>query len=210
MIWYTYNDDETPTWYIASGVYQENWQANLLTFSWDEATRIASSEIVGQVNLDFTDAKNALFVWNISDREGSEPFSYLNISNQTTTKQFTGSFYNPLDSGWGISVNTKGDAIVMIMYYYDENGDPRWSLGNASNNASGQITLLSYTGFCPNCEFRQTTNQESGFINYDFSTPQELSVTIEVTYPNNQFGQWLINNQKLTAISDEFFDPKMQ
>ncbi len=210
MIWYTYNDDGTPTWYLASGVYQENWQADLLTFSWDKTTRTASSEVAGQVNLDFTDAKNALFSWNINGREGSEPFSYLNVSNQPTTKQLTGSFYNPSDSGWGISVNTKGDAIVMIMYYYDENGGPRWSLGNTSNNETGQITLLSYTGFCPDCEFGQTTNQESGFINYNFSTPQELSVTIDVTYPNNQFDQWLINNQKLTAISDEFFDPELQ
>ena len=211
MIWYTYNDDGTPTWYIATGAYQPNWQADLLTVRWDAVSRTATSEMVGQVSLDFSDATNALFSWSISGRESSEPFIYLNVSNQSTSKQFTGSFYNSNDSGWGVSVNSKGGAIVMLVYYYDENGQPRWSIGNANNSESGQLQMLSVTGFCPDCELVQTSTQESGFIIYDFSTPQQLSVTINVTYPENQSGsKWLINNQELTAISDKFFDPEMQ
>ena len=210
MIWYTYNDDKTPTWYIASGEYQANWQADLLTFSWDEVTRTPTSAVIGQVNLNFLDAKNSEFSWIINGREVSEPFVYLNVSNQPTTKQFTGSFYNPDDSGWGISVNSKGDAIVMIVYYYDENGMPRWALGSGINIESGQMDLLSYSGFCPDCDFSVTTTQLAGLINYDFSSPSHLSTNIDITYPDNQVGKWLLINQNLQAISSEFFDPEMQ
>ena len=99
IIWYTYKDDMTPIWYLASGPYAENWQAELVSFTWDFATRTTTESSVGSVNLQFNNAESVEFSWVVDGRSSSESFEYFNVSNAQTTKQFTGTYYDVTDSG---------------------------------------------------------------------------------------------------------------
>ena len=210
MIWYTYNDDKTPTWYIAIAPVAQDWNAQLLSFTWDFSTRLASSVVVGTVNLNFIDAKNVDFSWDIDGREASEAFRYFDISQDSTTKQFIGTYYDITDSGWGLTTYTQGDSQVAVVYYYDENGQPRWSLGSGDNSQSTALEMFSFTGFCPDCTHEATSNLPIGFVEMAFSMDREINFSSNIKYSSTQSDSWVIDNVNLSALSGPFFDPEVQ
>ncbi|TDR17417.1 YVTN family beta-propeller protein [Marinicella litoralis] len=210
IIWYTYNDDGSPTWYIASGVYTPNWQANLIRVTWDANSRTPTSEDVGIATLDFTDAKHANFSWEINGRASAEPFQYLDFAAGNTINQQTGSYYDPNDSGWGVSVITQGPVAVAIMFYYDENGQPIWALGTGANLANTRIDMSANTGFCPDCDFAPTNDQVFvGTIELNYSSSRNIDFDVNLQYPLNSIN-WNLNGVNLTPLSNELFDPKIQ
>jgi YVTN family beta-propeller protein len=210
MLWYTYNDDNTPTWYIATGPYNQSWQGDLLTVSWDVDNRIATSSVAGTANIQFDDAKNATFSWDLNGRVSSEPIEFFATSAAMTTKQFTSTYYDVSDSGWGLTVHTQGESQVVVIYYYDENGNPRWSIGSGVNNQTTQIDMLSVIGFCPDCEHVAITSESIGTVDMQFDQKRQISFSTDVRYPENQNDSWIINNARLSALSNQFFDPGVQ
>jgi DNA-binding beta-propeller fold protein YncE len=210
IIWYTYNDDGTPTWYFASDSYSPNWQADLYSFTWDAILKQSTGTIVGRVQFDFTNARTAQFSWDINGRLGSEPFNYFNTSASSTIYQNTGIYYDPTESGWGLSIDTQGTAQVAVVYYYDENGLPRWSLGSTSNSDQTSIEMLSFTGFCPDCEYQLTQNTSIGSLDLIFIQNRMIQVSTQLDYPENLQSVWQANNVNFTPLSDEFFDPALE
>lgn len=210
IIWYTYNDDGSPTWYIAVGENSPNWQAELLSFTWDDNTKTATSTVVGTASLDFSDGKNTMFSWDINGRGGSEAFIRFDVSNQLTTKQFTGTYYDVNQSGWGITVYTQGESQVGVIYYYDENGLPRWSLGNGDNTQSSTLNMLSFQGFCPDCEYVSPSNVVIGNMDLQFMPNGQIDFSTDIKYPANSTHSWNISGSTLSALSGEFFDPAVQ
>lgn len=209
-LWYTYNDDNTPTWYIASGPYDQNWQAELLTVTWDFNTRTATTNIVGTTNIQFETATKAVFSWDLNGRVGSEPIQEFVTSSEPATKQFTGTYYDVNDSGWGLTVHTRGQSQVAVVYYYDENGMPRWAIGNGDNTQNSTLEMLSVEGFCPDCVLTSTTNELIGTVDLLFNPNRGISFSTNIKYPNNQSDSWIVNSANLSALSDQFFDPEMQ
>ncbi len=210
VIWYTYNDNNTPTWYIAIGDLSQNWQADLLSVTWDDVTKVATNTTVGTVSLQFSEARKATFSWDINGRTGSEPFVYFDVSNRLTTKQFTGTYFDANQSGWGITVYTQGEAQVGVIYYYDENGFPRWALGSGDNTQNSTLEMLSFQGFCPDCDYVAPSNVSIGSMDLQFMINREILFSADVMYPDNSVDSWKINNSTLSVLSGEFFDPAIQ
>ncbi len=208
IIWYTYNDDGTPTWYLAAGAYNTDWQATLSRFTWDSVARTATAEEVGTVSLNMSDGTHATFSWDINGRTGSEPFQYFAFSSDPTIKQHTSSYFDPRDSGWGISVATQGDVVATILYYYDETGAPKWALGTGPTD-SDSIDMFSYTGFCPDCEFIQPANQLVGSQQMIFLAGRQIDFDVSIQAPTLGIN-WLLNDVTLEPVSNEFFDPSLQ
>jgi len=209
ILWYTYKDDKTPIWYLASGPYTENWQADLHSFTWDFNNRIATGSLVGSVNLHFNNTKSVDFSWIIDGRAGSEDFVYLDVSSEATKKQFTGTYYDANDSGWGLTTHTQGTAQVAVIYYYDENGLPRWSLGSGLNNEISNLEMTSFTGFCPDCDYEFPTGETIGTLNMIFEFDNKILFSSNIKYPADN-ASWIINNVNLDALSTDFFDPEAQ
>ncbi len=210
VIWYTYNDDGTPTWYIASGAYSTNWQANLIRVTWDSISRTAVSETVGFAQLDFTDGKHATFSWEVDGRPSSEPFQYYDFAGGDTINQQTGSYYDANDSGWGVSVITQGSVAVSIIFYYDENGEPIWALGVGNNQTTTNIDMYANTGFCPDCDFGPTNDQVFvGTMNLIYSAERNIDFDVNLSLPINSIN-WNLNDVNLSPLSSEIFDPRLQ
>ncbi|WP_223788520.1 YncE family protein [Marinicella meishanensis] len=208
IIWYTYNDDGTPTWYLAAAPYAVNWQATLNRFTWDSSNRIATAEAVGTASLDFSHAQQAEFSWDINGRTGAEPFSYFQFAAPPTIAQHTSSYFDPLDSGWGITVATQGHVTATIIYYYDELGEPKWALGTGPTDADS-IEMFTYQGFCPDCEFIATSNQLVGAQQLTFLPDRLIDFDVSLQAPTLSLN-WVLNNVTLQPISNEFFDPELQ
>jgi mono/diheme cytochrome c family protein len=210
IIWYTYNDDGSPTWYIAADEYSQNWQASLMRVTWDATSRTTTSEVVGMAMMDFTDAKHAAFSWEINGRPSNEPFQYFDFAGGDTINQQTGSYYDANDSGWGVSVITQGTVVVSIIFYYDENGQPTWALGTAENKLNSNIDMYTNNGFCPDCEFEPTTDRvQVGAVNLAYSNTRNIDFDVNLQYPINSIN-WNLNDVTLTPLTNELFDPELQ
>ncbi len=65
-------------------------------------------------------------------------------------------YAGPSDPGWAISITERGvdgrSLGVAHVYYYDDEGQPRWALGTAPVVAgSARYALRSFSGYCPGC-----------------------------------------------------------
>lgn len=213
LVWYTYNQDGSPNWYLAVAEHKKNWKADLYQYTWDFDKRETTGTIVGELNVDFENANQAKFQWVIGDKSGSENIQRFSFSSSKTIQEYTGTYYDPADSGWGISVNTQGDTQLTVIYYYDENGQPRWALGDNSTSIKSSTDMLSYKGFCPSCEWIQTSNQKIGTVEMKISDEWYLAskfmLDADVTYLNNN-KKWLANDREFIAITDRFLDPAKQ
>jgi hypothetical protein len=208
MTWYTYNDDGTPTWYLAAGPYASDWQADLLSFSWDHDSRTANASIVGSASLQFSDAQH-VFAWDIDGRTSQEPFQYFVFTGDPTIQQHTSSYFNASDSGWGITVGTQGGVIVSVIYYYNEFGEPVWALGAGENDSLTSVDMYHYNGFCPDCEFVETQAELVGAHGLQFNSDRSIDYAVSLQSPTRSLN-WVINDVRLIPLSNEFFDPALQ
>ena len=209
ITWYTYNDDGSPTWYLAAGDYQPDWQADLIRVTWDYASRTPTVTTVGTASMTLSDAQNAEFSWDINGRTGSEPFQYFVFSGPNTSKQHTSSYFDPTDSGWGITVVTQGDVMVSVIYYYDEQGEPIWSLGVGDNAAATSVDMFASRGFCPDCAYVEPTSEPVGVLGFEFLDERMIDFDVSLTEPGFSI-DWTLEGVQLSPLSNEFFDPAMQ
>lgn len=97
------------------------------------------------------------------------------------------------DSGYGFSMAQEGDTRSAVVYYYDGEGQPRWSLGLGA--AGEVIDLDHYTGFCRTCTPVPTESEPAGTLALSWSGdggPGEPfgQATLLQTYPRAPFGDF--------------------
>jgi hypothetical protein len=200
IAWYTYNEDGSPTWYLASGPFSgTNWTAQLDTFTWDGTKADGSS--VGTATLKLTDKTHATFSWVIDGVAGNEPVEYFVTSNKTTAQDYTGLWFEPAKSGYGLTVSNQGDAEFSILYFYDDQGKPRWVLGVKGD--SDTYILEQFTnGFCPICSLTVPDHTSAGTITRSFTNASKgiLSTDIQLSGPLS--GDWKVNNAQIINLSN--------
>lgn len=166
MLWYSYLDDQTPTWYIAiapvpgvDGV----WRADLLRVVWNGAA--TSLTDVGEVMLSPLAASaggepRLTMSYNLDGRSGSEPMQRLGPGCPLLNGQnfdVSGHWFSPSLSGFGYTYLVTGGGNpqeVFIPYIYDANGFPRWLFAQPKlgfTPTSNTLDLTWFRGFCPFC-----------------------------------------------------------
>lgn len=162
MLWYSYLDDQTPTWYIAvapvpgaDGV----WRADVLRVVWNGATTALTD--VGDVILSpIANGQGGeprlMMSYNLDGRSGSEPMQRLGGGCPTLNGQpldVSGHWFSPSLSGFGYTylVTAGGNPQeVFIPYVYDGQGFPRWLFAQRNfTTASNVLNLSWFRGFSP-------------------------------------------------------------
>jgi len=160
-VWFTYNLDGTPTWYIIVGELTAkgggmSMTGNVESFKWDPFGTPgdqATVTIVGTMTIEFTDASNANASWTLDGTDNAAPISFIRFAPPPTPANLTGHYFDEIRPGWGFTLLTQGDVTVMTMYWY-KNGQPVWGQGVATSpGTSLTLTLLYFTGvgLCPSC-----------------------------------------------------------
>lgn len=72
----------------------------------------------------------------------------MRFGARTRADLHTGVWYDPTDSGWGLSLESQGALTAVVVYFYDTAGQPRWVLG-AAPQSSGDAALGTSRGFAP-------------------------------------------------------------
>lgn len=200
-VWYTYNEDGTPTWYLASGPLTGNtWTASLDTYTWDGSKATASS--VGTITFEFKDTTHADLSWVINGVSGSEPFEFFVTSTEPTTNDNTGIWFEPAKPGYGVSISSQGNTEFAVVYFYDDQGDPRWALGVKEGNSMTYSLDQFTSGFCPVCDKTDSITQAVGTLTRQFTSSSAGILSIDFTLNDPLSGAWIINDAQIVNLSN--------
>lgn len=199
LVWYTYLEDGTPTWYYASGQAPSGdegvWRVPLLRFTWNGSTALANT--VGEVVLTFDTATSFTFSWLLNGQYGSEPFRILAPLScpqvNGNPALLSGAWYQPGNGGWGFSVTAVSVADAEAAYLFDAQGVPRWLLGSTTSpGATVTMPLLQYTGFCPTCvRNANPTTQAVGTLTRNYTNNGNGTLDINVDFADPLPGTWV-------------------
>ena len=204
--WYTYNEDGTPHWYQANGTLNgTSWTGDLYEVHWVIGQGSPEVTVVGTMTMDFSDPGHAQMSWTIGNESGSEPFQVIEAGG-FTPGNYTGHWFDTGESGWGVTLASLVDTRITLVFFYDDDGNPRWVIGTDSNADGASADMLTVTGFCPWCTTVPTQSAPAGTLKIDFDGIRSGVVDMAVDYPGNP-GSLFERVSPLTPISNVAEDP---
>jgi hypothetical protein len=159
--------------------------------------------VVGSVSLSFSDSRNARIDWQIDEHKGTENIHKMVFSRQPTDLLFTGMWYDPQESGYGITVDTQGDRRTAVVYFYDADNQPSWVISSQDNDLSISSKAIATTGPCPWCEFRPASVFDGGSLSLNFTNQLNAGSNINVYLQNPGIDQWRRQNVELSRLTAE-------
>ncbi len=236
LLMYTYHTDNSPVWYLAiGGVNDGVFSGTATQYYYDPSSSPPQQAIPntgGAIHLDFaavSDASEnacddgidrgsapstAIFDFELDGQQGQwcvEPFLF---ASGTPTLDFTGSWFNSADPGWGMTVVTQGsgaeEKLVVVLYYYDADQQPRWALGSVSNVDSGNevtVEMLQFSGFCLNCPPSEPESTPVGSVRLTLVEPSNAlhagnTASVNVDFLGAPGGTWLRADEAIQLLSD--------
>lgn len=170
-VWYTAAADHTPSWYLTTGEFRDNLLAGPLLYTtfaagfgdfeigtpppgyWDLPVEQGA---VGRMHLARINETRLMLAWNFQDgRSGAELLDLTTADLPRANPDRTQHWYPPIEAGWGLDVESlrlgQQRFDVVLPYFYDDAGDPRWVLGDGPFGADGVVGVNSYRPHCPGC-----------------------------------------------------------
>ena len=204
-VWYTYNPDSTPTWYLAIGPYsgQSNWTATLNKYHWNGTSAVATP--VGTITLEFKNRTKATFSWNLNGQSGSEPLERFTMADHVPQSNLTGLWYNSSEPGYGYSIDTQGETVAIVAYFYDSQGEPRWALNSSQGPASSTaaVPAMVFFGPCPNCSGTNFTSAPAGTITRSFSDVTHGTIGVDIDLPAPMNSSWSRTVSPVVLLSSQ-------
>jgi hypothetical protein len=236
FLMYTYHPDNSPLWYLATGKVEDGvFDGTASQFDYDPGRappQRAIADTGGPIRIDFAAAaepgdhacqdgvdrgnalSTALFDFDLDGQQGQwcvEPFVFAHGS---PTPDFTGSWYNSEDTGWGLTLVTQGsggdETLMVVLYYYDAGNQPRWALGSASGVDLGSeilVEMLQFTGFCLSCPPGGVESTTVGEVRLTLAAPSlgldaGNVASVDVEFSGAPGGRWLKADSPIQLLSD--------
>jgi hypothetical protein len=237
-VFYTYGDDGFPEWYSDLGVFEQTgedyWNVNsnrtdLIRYQYDYITKSASknlddaqkgfishnkcSDDYGSIGINFNKKYNPIFFEYMDKVDWC---SQANIAyEQRPNDNVSGLWWaGASDSGWGwsMSLQERADttALVVVLYYYDGQGNPRWLLGVQEGFEFGQeinVDMNMFKGYARNATPVDLTKTPAGTMQFTINNPVGINtytgtMSMDVNYPGAEGGHWQRENIAITRQSN--------
>jgi subtilisin family serine protease len=195
FIWYTYLQDGTPTWYLGAAprpnAEQGLWRVHLDRFVWNGSEAIPTE--VGEAILSFREPDAFQFSWNLDGQSGSERYQRIDTGPcPAGGLDATGIWFSPQQSGFGYTINVGASVETYAAYFYDAQGIARWLFGLAPFGSP--ISLSTYVGFCPLCEFQEPITVPSGTLTRSFDGNGAAGrIGVQFAWPAPLSGNWQVD-----------------
>lgn len=186
VLWYSYDEDGQPTWYIASGPSPAGnvWVADLLRVTNDGAQQ--QEKTVGVVSMTFLADDSAVMSYTLFGESGFDPL----VPNQANTcpqisgseRSYSGLWYRGVAGLGGASVVVYEQAQAQVHYLFDDFGNPRWLIAADDGNQSATaevIPLLQFDGFCAVCAPETVVWDTVGSVSRTFDSETTGSWTLD-------------------------------
>jgi uncharacterized secreted protein with C-terminal beta-propeller domain len=180
VIWYTYEEGGRPVWYTAQGsvatMTATPWP--LLKHRWEGGRKAGATE-VGWLRVALASSESATIAFDIRGAQGSWPIQPFIQSGVTNEVDRTGSWFDPANSGWGLSVTEQGDVLGGVLFTYDASGAPTWVAGFGRERDTAE--LFAFEGSCPACAYRTPISRAVGRLGFDFQGDYQAVVRSSLT-----------------------------
>ncbi|MGB5291353.1 MAG: beta-propeller domain-containing protein [Lysobacterales bacterium] len=180
-IWYTYDENSNPVWFTTNGLMTDGqFEGDLLSFTWDyDSNKVNDPTVAGHVSMQFLNPQLAEIQWKLGDKGETLTLRPFIFSANPALADYSGSWYDPEEPGYGMTIQSQGDLNYAVLYYYDETGKPTWTAGiNAKGGQS--LSMLSFKGSCPWCEYTPPVHAPAGDLLPDFHSELTLSLNMDL------------------------------
>lgn len=163
-VWYTYAADGSPTWYVIPGgtftegkrffsadIYRTTGPAYNTPFD----ASVVTVTKMGTANIDFSPAGlaagTALFSYTVGSVSQTKQIQRQPFGNAAPNwgSDYTDIWWNPNESGWGLTLAQHGNNLFGVWFTYDMSGNPLWMVlpgVTFSGNNSFSGALYTTTG----------------------------------------------------------------
>jgi subtilisin family serine protease len=186
LIWYTYDEDGQPAWYIAGAPEPPHniWTSLLYRVTNDgERQQLAP---VGYVSVTTLAEDDSLFTYTLFGQSGTERMQPL--SPQTcpiigdVEQSYTGIWYRGIDGIGGASVLVSALTQAQIHYLFDGFGVPRWLFAQDLENpepTNEELPMLQFSGYCAVCAEASVSFRTVGLLERTFADEETGSWTLD-------------------------------
>jgi len=194
VAWYSYDAAGRPTWFTAAAVLDTDavYRGDFFRTTGTPLAQIANMSptqttvTAGRVELRFDASGNLSFGFQVAGEAGqqrqlevlrlaSTPLSCrFTAASRATATNFSDLWWNPIESGWGLTLLHQGSQIFLAWYTYANDQQPQW--------------LTSVLVRQPNGQFRGALNR--ALTGTPFSTPPVGAVT---SFPLPEVGSVSLN-----------------
>lgn len=187
--WYTYEEDGSPTWYLAAGPETGSniWVAELHRFTNDGT--LQHSTPVGHVSVTQLAEEDSVFSFvlfgeNGSDRERPSLPPVCPVIDGIQ-RNYDGLWSRTAEGVGGSRIVVNNISQAFVHYIYEDSGRPTWLIGtpNPQSSTNPEANLLQFDGYCAVCSEKTVTFEPVGLFTRDFES--ETSMTWNLNYVLN-------------------------
>jgi len=190
-VWYTYEEDGTPTFYITDTVPTDGlfFQAPLFrATSNDERLTLKT---VGEVQITPIDSNRFMYAWRLNGNHGAEMFDPVSVGGATCPTipevgpepvPLLGHWFSPDTTAGGVTLLITGSSEAWVRYYYDDLNEPRWIIADdelvPTLPGGNLMEVVDFRGFCSYCDEVEITREVVGTLERQFideTTVREVS-----------------------------------
>lgn len=210
VIWYTYDQQGLPTWYLAAGALagtRFEGAFNRFSLGPDE---VLTGEVVGALTLEFGSERLATASWTIDGISASEQLQWLQFSPMVREQDNTGLWGREDGPGWGVSLASQGGTSVAVAYIYDDAGTARWVISNpVSGPAPYDFPMLASfaPGLCPGCT-ADAGQQLIAAGSMRLEVPEASRWNSNINLPGPLQGAWQLNSTEIRLFSEPSTRPR--
>ena len=196
--WYTYDESGDPKWYVASscampadasagtctGDLFEVSGPNYFGGPFDSsAVRVSRA---GSLRVDFAGPESGSMAYTVAGQSRVVPITrQVFRTGKVPAINYTDLWWNPLESGWGLSVTHQSDVMFLAWYVYGGSGRPVWYVASScqvvGTGCSGSLYRTTGPPWGPAFDSSRVRAIASGTVQLTFSDPNTgvLSYTVD-------------------------------
>jgi hypothetical protein len=190
LIWYTYDEEGQPAWYIAGSpaAPADLWTSPLYRVTNDgESQQLAAVGTVSVTNLAENDALFSFTLFGLSGTERMQPLSPLTCPQVNGgPASYTGLWYRGVDGLGGASVVVNASTQAQIHYLFDAAGLPRWLIAQETSGTGAptapDLPMLQFHGFCAVCAESDVAFEIMGTLQRSFSSESAGNWTLDYLF----------------------------
>ena len=204
FLWYTYNEDGSPTWYLASAPEPVGnvWVAELLRFTNNGV--LQHSIPVGQVSVTLLAEDDSIFSFVLYGESGSDrerpSLPPVCAEVDGAKRSYNGLWARKADGVGGASVVVNDTSQAYVHYIYDDMGRPVWLIATPEPQSptTRESPLSQFDGFCAVCagSADDIGIESVGMFTRDFASEESMTWNLDYVLKSPLGGS--INRTDLT------------
>ena len=201
VLWYTYFQDGTPTWYYMQApqpTANGSWSTPIYRAAWN-GTANHLVEVGEAVMTASTDSQFS-FAYNLDGFTGVESMDAFLVgcpSINSLPVDASGNWFDPARAGSGYSVQLNPNYEFFAAFIYDDLGLPRFlaaERGGAFNAGANAIQLDQLQGFAPLGAHTAPVRSPVGTLSRQFTANALTGISVNATFGNGVTGTWNVND----------------